>query len=427
MTCYTSYGQLTTELEHDRLNFFEASNVDATIRYTGINFVIDNNETGGSLFLQSSADVDIEGFDDVLINGSDDLFLSTNDVTRLFINETGNVGIGSTTPDSRLDVFGDISLTDGNGKIDFKEGTTVKAFLDYNGTALKLENNETNGDIEVDALDDIFLQSGGTTTMFLNQDSDIGIGTTIPTARVEINHNSSLSDAHLELFENADDFARIKFRSNPAGSANDTKYWDVAGRVGTNAQDRFNLYFFNGTSGQNFFSIDPFNNNIRIDGDIIPLSNVQFDIGNNVAGEHWDDIVADDFINFSDRKLKENITSLELVIPELMKLNPVTYTYIESHNPDSRRRTGFVAQEVQKVFPSVVIDEDVDIDVISKKSVRTKSEFLAMNYVELIPIAIKAIQEQQDMISERDLKIQKLESDIETLKSSVAKLIAANN
>ena len=101
-----------------------------------------------------------------------------------------------------------------------------------------------------------------------------------------------------------------------------------------------------------------------------------------------------------------------------MKLNPVTYEYIKNHNPDGRNRTGFIAQEMQKVFPGVVIDEDVDFDTASKQLVKKKSEFLAMNYMELIPIAIKAIQEQQNMISERDSKIQKLESDMESLKST---------
>ncbi len=427
LTTHISQAQLTTELEHDRLNFFEGLSVDAVLRYTGLDLIIDNNEAGGDLFIQSAVDVDIEGLDDVIIEGRDDIFLATNNATRLFINEIGNVGLGTTSPDSRLDVNGDISMTDGTGRIDFKEGTTVKAVLSYNGASLNLETDEVGGDIIIDAADDIFFQPGGTTKAYFNQAGDFGIGTTAPSAKMEILHNSSINDAHLELFENAADFARLKFRSNPVGTTNDSKYWDVAGLTGASGSNFFNLWFWNGSSGNNFFSIDPDNNNIRIDGDIIPLGNVQYDLGNNNATEHWDDVVGDDFINFSDKRLKQNIKSVGSIIPELMKLNPVTYEYIESHNPDGRKRTGFIAQEMQKIFPQVVIDEDVDFDEATKKVVKQKSEHLAMNYMELIPITIKAVQEQQAMISDRDAKIQQLELELSALKATVESLVLKSN
>lgn len=427
LTTQISQAQLTTELENDRLNFFEGLNVDALIRYSGIDLIIDNNEAGGDLYIQAAVDVDIEGLDDVIIEGRDDLFLATNNATRLFINELGNVGVGTTSPDSKFDVNGDMSMTDGNGRIDFKEGTLVKAFLAYSGAHLTLETNEAGGDIILDAVDDIFFQPGGITRGYFNQVGDFGLGTTAPSAKMEIAHNSGLNDPHLELYENAPDYARLKFRSNPAGTANDSKYWDVAGLSGPFGSNFFNLWFWNGSSGNNFFSIDPDNNNIRIDGDIIPLGNVQYDLGNNNATEHWDDVVGDDFINFSDKRLKQNIKSIDNVIPELMKLNPVSYQYKQSHNPDGRQRTGFIAQEMQKIFPQVVIDEDVDFDELTQKIVKQKSEHLAMNYMELIPITIKAVQEQQVMISDRDAKIQHLELELSKLKATVESLVSKSN
>lgn len=152
----TVQAQLTTQILEDRINFQEAGLIDALLRYTGTDLILDNNETGGDVFIQAAVDVDIEGIDDVIIEGRDDIFLATDNTTRLFINETGNIGIGTTTPDQRLDVNGDIALTDGTGLIEFKEGTVQKAFLSYNGSSLTLETNETGGDVIIDALDDIF-------------------------------------------------------------------------------------------------------------------------------------------------------------------------------------------------------------------------------------------------------------------------------
>jgi len=98
-----------------------------------------------------------------------------------------------------------------------------------------------------------------------------------------------------------------------------------------------------------------------------------------------------------------------------MRLRPVTYEYLESHNKDRRLRVGLIAQEVRKIFPNVVIDEDVDFDDKLKKRTVQKSEYLAMNYIELIPITIKALQELNEKIEENRL----LKSRIEKLEAAV--------
>lgn len=72
---------------------------------------------------------------------------------------------------------------------------------------------------------------------------NIGIGTSDPAAKMEIYHNSSLSEPHLQLHENGNDYARIRFQNN-----NGSNYWAIHGYLASNVRnDRLN--FWNGTNG----------------------------------------------------------------------------------------------------------------------------------------------------------------------------------
>ena len=72
---------------------------------------------------------------------------------------------------------------------------------------------------------------------------NVGLGTSSPAASFEINANSSLSDPHILLHENGNDYARINFDNN-----NGSNYWTIAAYIASNNKnDRLN--FWNGTGG----------------------------------------------------------------------------------------------------------------------------------------------------------------------------------
>jgi len=362
-----------------------------------------NNEP--DIFFQNGLGVDLSS---ICISSDGEFGIFTNTSRRMTVTDDG-VGIGTSSPTTLFDVRGDLTIQEGSPGIFFRNTAgDLIGEVRSTGSVLEIES-ET---------DDIRFQTVNNTRMLIDQDGDIGIGTTSPSAKFDISHNSSQTDAHIELNETgANDYARIKFRT-----ANSAAYWDVAGATGTT--DRFNLFYYDGSTGNNFFSIDPINDNIQIDGDITPLGNVQFDLGNNTSTEHWDDCVADDFINFSDKRLKEDINDLENVLPSLLKLRPVTYKYLEKHNIDGRVRTGFIAQEMQDVFSNVVIDKDIDFNRQTNQKIVTQSEYLSMNYIELIPIAIKAIQEQQLLIEKLEAVNQSVNTENENLQNEVKQLKA---
>ena len=86
----------------------------------------------------------------------------------------------------------------------------------------------------------------------------------------------------------------------------------------------------------------------------------------------------------SDRRLKININNLDYGLEEVMQLHPVSFNW--KKNPDANERLGLVAQEVQEVVKEVV-HEGSDPD-----------KLLSISYSSLIPVLIKAMQEQQEQI-----------------------------
>ena len=71
---------------------------------------------------------------------------------------------------------------------------------------------------------------------------------------------------------------------------------------------------------------------------------------------------------------------------EVLQLRPVTFEWKD--RSDSRQHLGLIAQEVQKVLPEAVIARS------------DPAAMLGMNYSDLVPVLIKAIQEQQQSIAE---------------------------
>ena len=100
----------------------------------------------------------------------------------------------------------------------------------------------------------------------------------------------------------------------------------------------------------------------------------------------------------SDRKLKENITSLENnTLSKVLQLNPVKFTL--KSDISKKERIGFIAQEVETVFPEYVT---VSVD-------NEGEETRYLDYSQMVSVLCKSLQEMKQYY---DLKIQELESKI---------------
>jgi hypothetical protein len=115
--------------------------------------------------------------------------------------------------------------------------------------------------------------------------------------------------------------------------------------------------------------------------------------------------VAPSFGPTSDARLKRNIVSIGSSLSDIMKLAPVTYEKKLSLAATDYpiKENGFIAQDLQKVFP-LVVKEGTDQD-----------KLLSVNYVGLIPVLTKAIQEQQEQINTQQKQIEELKKMVEQL------------
>ena len=110
---------------------------------------------------------------------------------------------------------------------------------------------------------------------------------------------------------------------------------------------------------------------------------------------------------YSDRRVKEQIEPVNSVLAGVMALRPSSYA-IKYNNPGQQKSIGLIAQEVRKVFPEIT--EQITGDDLGYPDI---TDIYTLNYDALGPIAIKAIQEQQE-------KIQKIQSQIAILRQRIA-------
>jgi len=118
--------------------------------------------------------------------------------------------------------------------------------------------------------------------------------------------------------------------------------------------------------------------------------------------------VSGTFTNPSDVKLKKDIADLGGALPQVLSLRPKTYRYRTSDFPGLNlaegKQVGLLAQDVAAVFPDMV--HEVAIPTAEKGKVPEK--VLSVDYMKLVPVLIKAVQEQQTEIEKLKAQVQQL-------------------
>jgi len=128
-------------------------------------------------------------------------------------------------------------------------------------------------------------------------------------------------------------------------------------------------------------------------------------------------IVPGTLTNPSDARLKTAIADLRYGVNDVMRLRPVTWTWKD--RPDAKTGLGLIAQDVLPILPELV-EQGTD-----------KDGMLSLNYIGLLPVIVKAIQQQQATITSlrnevAALQKQNPDSPYQTKVSRVAVSSAAN-
>ena len=118
------------------------------------------------------------------------------------------------------------------------------------------------------------------------------------------------------------------------------------------------------------------------------------------------------YIVVSDKRFKKDVSNFSVSLSNINQLKTYQYHYLDNSATDPFS-IGFMAQDVQKLFP----------DAVSEKVMDDGKKRLGVNYQYFTVLAIKGLQEQQENIETQNKKMEILETQIAELKKLVEQLI----
>jgi len=357
---------------------------------------------------------------------SNNLLLKNDDAGPSIVieDDTGNVGIGTTTPTSKLEVKGgDFTVT---GKVGI--GTTGP---DRN---LDIRHSNSGGGIEIDRTANniwsgIVYENNGAENWFigLQADSDdllfkdnaagvsmviedgtgnVGIGTTSPTSKlhvegtIEVDQTIQAEDAGGLEFATDEGTTRLKIADNGnVGIGTTSPQWPLhivwpsnnSGiRLDNSSGAQVKVYATSvgeiGTVNSTPLSISTNNSSrIYIDnvghvgiGDTLPAYRLELP---NIASTEGQGR-ANAWSTYSSRRWKTNIRPIENALEKVKALRGVSFDW----KADGTHDVGMIAEEVGEVIPEVVGYEENGEDAA------------ALDYGRLVALLIEAIKEQQQKI-----------------------------
>jgi Chaperone of endosialidase len=330
------------------------------------------------------------------------LAFQTNNTERARITSGGYLGISTSSPQNYLDLG---ASSTGNG-LTWSNYSNV--FSEYSSGALILSSNYYGN-----------IGSGGyktaTTATFgaagIQVSGTSGSGTSgliqffVDPATSKTAGNAFTPTERVRITSGGD------FRVKGAGTAGSTEAFQVSGSAPADAAriDSSGNLLVGATATS-------YGMKMRVNGGIASTGSVQFNIdGTSATNFEWvlrlgtgmqfyvnnATVIATltssgVWTNASDARYKENIRPVTYGIAEVMQLQPRAYNIIGSE----RQEIGFVAQEVEPFIPELVES--------SRNSV-TEEERLTLSYGQMSAVLVKAIQEQQALITSLTARIAALE------------------
>lgn len=123
----------------------------------------------------------------------------------------------------------------------------------------------------------------------------------------------------------------------------------------------------------------------------------------------------------SDRRLKENISPITDGVAGISLLKPVSFNFKAVEHDTLRCRKfhyGFIAQEIREHFPDMV--------ALTYRDKNKTDSLLSVNYTMVIPLLVKAVQEQQDLIADLYDQIELLISNVPGMTTDSSAIVDFN-
>lgn len=325
-----------------------------------------------------------------------------NDTTMIVQPNAGSVGIGTTSPSDGDLTIGTPKLhvataSSGSGTFNLAarfQSTTTDA--DNTGTSILINSlndrgllikaGRKDGDREVAYFD--VVNSGGNTTNMLtmgkfNSAYNVGIGTTAPTQKLDVNGNMVFSQ---RLVANANQYyVKLGVWSSAStygiGMTNGFTYGALNNDYAmtfcmNNSSNRGWWWGYDGQSKSTGAMSCNMQGKLKINHSIgLGTVNPSATQGRIDASN---DIVA---YSTSDIRLKDNIKSIDKALDKVNKIQGIEFDWIEKEeiHGNSGHDVGVIAQEIEKVLPEVVDTRD--------------NGYKAVKYEKLVPLLIEAIKD----------------------------------
>ena len=294
------------------------------------------------------------------------------------------VGIGTTNPTAQLTVNEDATFNESSGAFDFK--------------------------IKSSSIEHMFYVNGALNRLGINNDSPTyplhfkAFGTTDWQMYFENNYTT---EGAIALFQNtnANNGNRVLSGStNYIGSS-----FEATGILGMSLNTT--------TTGRGGIGVMGIANNER--GNAIEAAL-------NFSGSYFG--CAGTFYG-SDRRLKRDIEPITDALSAIDLLEPVSYYYDTETYPqigldENRKSFGFIAQDLELIFPEMVKDKLLVLNSNRERKAEISEErktdvFKTVNYTLLIPILTQAIKEQQEIIEDQNTRILTLEERLANLEQRI--------
>jgi hypothetical protein len=355
------------------------------------------------------------------------LAFGTNSTEQMRLDSSGNLGLG-VTPSAWASTYrayqvGQAGSLFGLTNDQDRVGVSSNAYFDttdsrweYIGTGYAMRYDQNAGEHQW------YTAASGaangaitfTQAMTLDASGNLGVGTSSPTYKLEL-HSSG--GGGLSLVGDSNNEINVLF-----GSASNK----AIGRITYDNVSNFMRFWANGserariTSGGDFlvgktaYSASSgtglgYNPSTQQFSLVVDTTTNTYALYNSTAGAYRFFVSSGGTVNatnttitgISDIRLKENIRDLDAGIDSIMALKPRKFDWKAGKGKDKKDDRGFIAQEFEQVFPDLVTQWADD-------QPEGEEPYKAV-CADLIPVLVKAMQEQQALITSLTARVAALE------------------
>lgn len=232
-------------------------------------------------------------------------------------------------------------------------------------------------------------------------------GSTTPVERMRMDHNGNLGIgtgnttpvARLHVVDGANTSGTIQIGGTDTWSAGERRrvLFGDGGLVYVGEEDADDRLVLRGRLGVRF----------KANAGQLVAPDADNDLSLGDATHRWTAVWAvDGTINTSDARMKKGITNLNYGLSQIMQLRPVSFQWKD--RKDGQLNLGLIAQEVAEVIPEAVV------------KAKDEATTMGLNYSSLVPVLIKAVQEQQTTLERKDAELKAVKAENDALNTRLA-------